>query len=924
MKKGTLILIVILLMVVGYSAYNTTVNLYGKTKIADNISDFKVYISSLKVNGNEVSGINGSKDGFVIDTPVTGTIEYEITNDSTEYDTEASLECENSYKSNYEYDYTGNEQIFIAPTTGMYKLETWGAQGGNAGSTYHGGYGGYSKGKINLTKNQKVYINVGGMGKSCSTASRCEGGYNGGGNALAYTEASSQAAGGGGATHIATTTGLLSTFENTKSSVIIVSGGGGGGHYTNNVNGGIGGSAGGYVGSSPTSLLQDYNVSGRLSNPGTQTSAGCSSIQADCGSFGLGGSSAYTNYHAGAGSGGGAGYYGGSGANINAGAGGSSYIGNVLLVNKSMYCYDCSESSDTQTNTISTSCVNSTPTENCSKSGNGYARITLDLSTKKELSENIRVSANSIKRNTLKDLNVSSLSCKLKTNKISRNSVETTFNVITGTGFNIGDEVCFGKECFYVYNYDGENIKMLSKYNLKVGRNLLSSSNIVNIETSSSGYGYQDRTMLGGAYTDKVEYPVNGEVFYSDSTNKGNKYNSYKGSIIEKYVKLYKENLNKIGLSLSESQVRLITKEEIDKLYNKNLSDVFIKDNSGDYPWIYSTSYWTMSECENTNDEIYVIRSDSRLSKHKYNYQYRGVRPVIVVPVKEFISSIKNAWNIDYSQKEVEFIAPETGTYKLETWGAQGGNSGSIYYGGYGAYSTGEINLTRNQKLYINVGGIGEKCSSTASCEGGYNGGGNALAYTQAESLAAGGGGATHIATTSGLLSTLENQKSSIIMVAGGGGGGHYTNSSNGGIGGSAGGYIGSSATDLLKDYIAPGRLSNPGTQTSAGCNSDKTDCGSFGIGGSSSYTKYHDGAGSGGGAGYYGGSGANINAGSGGSGYIGNTLLTNKAMYCYNCATSNEISTKTISTTCTSSTPTENCSKQGNGYARITLISID
>ena len=44
--------------------------------------------------------------------------------------------------------------------------------------------------------------------------------------------------------------------------------------------------------------------------------------------------------------------------------------------------------------------------------------------------------------------------------------------------------------------------------------------------------------------------------------------------------------------------------------------------------------------------------------------------------------------------------------------------------------------------------------------------------------------------------------------------------------------------------------------------------------------------------------------------------------MYCYNCEESTEESTKTISTTCTSETPTENCSKQGNGYAKITLIS--
>ena len=60
---------------------------------------------------------------------------------------------------------------------------------------------------------------------------------------------------------------------------------------------------------------------------------------------------------------------------------------------------------------------------------------------------------------------------------------------------------------------------------------------------------------------------------------------------------------------------------------------------------------------------------------------------------------------------------------------------------------------------------------------------------------------------------------------------------------------------------------------------------------------------------------------GGGGSGYIGNTLLVDKIMYCYNCATSNDESTKTVSNTCANSSPTENCSKIGNGYARITYL---
>ena len=85
----------------------------------------------------------------------------------------------------------------------------------------------------------------------------------------------------------------------------------------------------------------------------------------------------------------------------------------------------------------------------------------------------------------------------------------------------------------------------------------------------------------------------------------------------------------------------------------------------------------------------------------------------------------------------------------------------------------------------------------------------------------------------------------------------------------------------------------------------------------------------SGGGGGWYGGSMGSgetswtVCAG-GGSGYIGNPLLKDKVMYCYNCEESNEESTKTISTTCNEETPTSYCAKKGNGYARITLASID
>ena len=263
-------------------------------------------------------------------------------------------------------------------------------------------------------------------------------------------------------------------------------------------------------------------------------------------------------------------------------------------------------------------------------------------------------------------------------------------------------------------------------------------------------------------------------------------------------------------------------------------------------------------------------------------------------------------WTFDYIGSEQTFTIPCDGEYKLETWGAQGGVY-SNYTPGYGGYSNGVINLEQSEAIYITVGGKG------VSTTGGYNGGGSS-SYN-----AGGGGGATHIATTSGLLKGLENSKDSILIVSGGGGG---TGSFGSFSGGSAGGYIGKNGGGT-----SPGQ---GGTQTSGGTPSSYTGPtatsggkGLFGSGGNGGSESAYSNASGAGGAGFYGGSGggARDGGGGGGSSYIGNSLLTDKMMYCYNCTESSEESTKTVSTTCTSETPTENCSKQGNGYAKITLV---
>lgn len=256
-------------------------------------------------------------------------------------------------------------------------------------------------------------------------------------------------------------------------------------------------------------------------------------------------------------------------------------------------------------------------------------------------------------------------------------------------------------------------------------------------------------------------------------------------------------------------------------------------------------------------------------------------------------------FTFDYSGEEKTFTVPYTGRYKIEAWGASGGTSDAGPRGGYGGYSVGEIDLTANDVLYINVGGHGVDSKDFVRCSGGgYNGGANA----SCNASAAAGGGATHIAKVSGLLSTLENNIEDILIVAGGGGGADQS-----GLGGDGGGHIGGSGS------------SNGGSQISGGQAVADAEPGSFGQGGQRSYD------GGGGGGGFYGGAGAmHIKGGGGGSGYIGNTDLLFKTMYCFDCP-SNIFSegAYTLNTSCASSSPLAKCAKIGHGYVKITPLNI-
>ncbi|MCR5178342.1 MAG: hypothetical protein K6C95_05095 [Lachnospiraceae bacterium] len=121
--------------------------------------------------------------------------------------------------------------------------------------------------------------------------------------------------------------------------------------------------------------------------------------------------------------------------------------------------------------------------------------------------------------------------------------------------------------------------------------------------------------------------------------------------------------------------------------------------------------------------------------------------------------------DFDYAfDKTVDvFIAPKSGTYKLNLKGGAGGADGqrvvdgTAYYDGDGAQISGTVRMNAGERLFIVVGGAGGVTSTKASVvEGGFNGGGDSY-------WSGGGGGSTDV-YYDGLR----------IVSAAGGGGGNY------------------------------------------------------------------------------------------------------------------------------------------------------
>ncbi len=288
--------------------------------------------------------------------------------------------------------------------------------------------------------------------------------------------------------------------------------------------------------------------------------------------------------------------------------------------------------------------------------------------------------------------------------------------------------------------------------------------------------------------------------------------------------------------------------------------------------------------------------------------------------------------NFDYTGS-VQTATLTPGRYKLECWGAQGGNSnqsnGTYGNGGKGGYSTGILNVSTNTTIYITVGGQGQNGVLNTRTAGGFNGGGDGYG-TNNSGVGGGGGGASDISLTSPVFSHSSyfinnirdtNSLLSRIIVAGGGGSAGYDVSNNAANGGAGGGTTGQDGLSNRVYHGTGGKQTTFGTGGSSEEPNRYSVQAKFGCGASASNSTD---VAPGGGGGWYGG-GLHCDSAGGGSGYVytpttasnyPSGCLLNSAYYLSNA--------QTIAGNQSFSSPTggTETGHSGNGHVKITKLS--
>ena len=117
MKRKSAIIIAILIMAIGFASISTTLIINGSTKVSENADDFSVIFTSALLDGTDVYNtvIDDTKKIINFTTSdlkrlnQTSILNYEITNNSANYDAEVSVNCKAKENTTAKYTSITNE-----------------------------------------------------------------------------------------------------------------------------------------------------------------------------------------------------------------------------------------------------------------------------------------------------------------------------------------------------------------------------------------------------------------------------------------------------------------------------------------------------------------------------------------------------------------------------------------------------------------------------------------------------------------------------------------------------------------------------------------------------------------------------------------------------------------------------------------------
>ena len=208
------------------------------------------------------------------------------------------------------------------------------------------------------------------------------------------------------------------------------------------------------------------------------------------------------------------------------------------------------------------------------------------------------------------------------------------YKVVSANGDinEIGTVVTIGSEQFYTIGTEGDNVKLLSMYNLMVGNKVTAfdlNTGDITMAPIANPTGLQSSDAIGVRVDENgmpAHLPWIGTVAFATEDKHGTNYSDYSGSLIETYVNDYEVAIEAMGVNVESA--RLITKDELVNTFGCTESENICTGSA--YPWIYATTYWSGSAYN--ADDVWCVTSYGHFGYDVYDIAHgAGVRPVIVI-----------------------------------------------------------------------------------------------------------------------------------------------------------------------------------------------------------------------------------------------------------------------------------------------------